>query len=191
MGTERQRRHRQVGQPGGERLIRPIPLAKVSVGLIAFVLLAGGCTSAAGKPTDGSSNGRARTSAPLVGPKVTSGESLAFFQDLSRVDPSLSSYVNSDQPVALRSLITDGSAFCAFLQRGGGVDDAMASVVVGAKSVESDTHLPISVTTFNAIDAVALVDLCPSEQTLLPAADRSHIQSLTDSLSSARGPSGT
>jgi hypothetical protein len=179
-----------VGQSSGERLIRA-RTTRVSVGIFAVALFAGGCTSAAAKPTGGSSSGAARTSAPLVAPTVTSGESFAFFQDLSRVDPSLSSYVNSNQSVALRSLITDGAAFCAFLRRGGDVDDAMASVVVGAKSVESETHLPISVKTFNAVDAVALVDLCPKEQTLLPAADRSHIRSLTQSLSSAKGASGT
>ncbi len=179
-----------MGQPSGERLIRTAPKAKITAGVIVIALIAGGCTSAAEKPSAGSSPRRVTTSRPLVAPKVTSSASLAYFQDLSRVDPSLSTYVNSDESVALRALITDGSAFCAFLQRGGGVDSAMASVVVGAKSVESDTHLPISVKTFNAIDAVALVDLCPSEQASLPAADRSHIRSLTHSLSTARGASG-
>jgi len=84
--------------------------------------------------------------------------------------------------VALQALLTDGSAFCAFLKRGGGVDDAMESVVIGARSVESQTHLPKSVTTFNAIDAVALVELCPPEQKLLPSADQAHIESLSKSL---------
>jgi hypothetical protein len=90
--------------------------------------------------------------------------------------------LDSRQEVALQALLTDGSAFCAFLKRGGGVDDAMESVVIGARSVESQTHLPKSVTTFNAIDAVALVELCPPEQKLLPSADQAHIESLSKSL---------
>ncbi len=84
--------------------------------------------------------------------------------------------------VALRAMLTDGAAFCAFLRRGGGTDNAMVSVAVGAQSVESRTHLPSSVTTYNAIEAVALLVLCPSEQDLVPVSDRSRIHELSEAL---------
>lgn len=142
--------------------------------------LAGGCSASAGHSAAGP---RTPPERPLTAPKTSYAEDTEYFQDLARVDPSLSSYVESKQGVALQALLTGGSAFCAFLKRGGGVDNAMESLVVGADSVESRTHLPRSVATFNAIDSVALVDLCPAEQKLLPASDRAHIQSLSHSLS--------
>jgi hypothetical protein len=119
---------------------------------------------------------------PLVAPTTTYAEETKYFEDLARVDPSLSSYVGAEQGVALKALLTDGSAFCAFLRRGDGVDGAMESVVIGANSVESATHLPRSVRTYNAVDSVALVDLCPGEQRLLPPADHAHIAALSRSL---------
>jgi hypothetical protein len=85
--------------------------------------------------------------------------------------------------VALQALLTDGSAFCAFLARGGGIDVALEDTALGADSVESKTHLPRSVKTFNSIEAVALVTLCPSEQKLLPKADDAHIKALEHALS--------
>jgi hypothetical protein len=119
---------------------------------------------------------------PLIAPKTSTVQDTQYLTDLAQADPSLSSYVQSQGNTALDALLTDGSAFCAFLQRGGGLDNAMESLVVGANSVESQTHLPSSVTTFNAIDAVSLVALCPDEQKLIPAADQTKIQSLEKSL---------
>ena len=80
--------------------------------------------------------------------------------------------------MALRALLTDGAAFCAFLLRGGGIDRALTSVAMGAKSVESQTHLPMKVVTFNTMEAVALLTLCPSERKLIPASDRVKIRTL-------------
>lgn len=94
------------------------------------------------------------------------------------VDPALATYEQKEGNVALRALLTDGSAFCAFLQRGKGIDNTLASVAVGARGDEAKTHLPLSVTTFNTIEAVALVTLCPSELNRVPAAARSRIRSL-------------
>ena len=151
---------------------------------MALAALAGGCS--AGQPAASARRPASTTSpapgGPLVAPKTSATEDAGYFQDLAKVDPSLATYVNARQDVALQALLTDGSAFCAFLKRGGGVDDAMESVVIGADSVEQKTHLPAGVATFNAIDAVALIDLCPGEQHLLPAADRAHIESLRRSL---------
>jgi hypothetical protein len=182
MGTERQQHRGEVGQPSGERLTFRARVAhntsrtRTLVAIVVVAALAGGCSAsgghAAARPTT-------TTDGPLVAPKTSYTEDTQYFQDLARVDPGLSSYVESSEGAALQALLTDGAALCAFLKRGGGIDNAMESVVIGAKSVESKTHLPTSVTTFNAIDAVALIDLCPSEQKLLPSADRGHIESLS------------
>jgi hypothetical protein len=138
-------------------------------------------------PTPAGSGPAPTTGGPLVAPKTTTTQDAQYFTDLARADPDLSSYVNHYGNVALKALITDGSAFCAFLARGGGIDNAMSSVVIGANSVKDQTHLPSSVATFNAIDAVALITLCPGEQKLLPPAQQSTIRSLDNSLGSPSG----
>ena len=127
--------------------------------------------------------GAPRTLTPIRAPKTSTVQDGQYFTDLAKADPGLGTYVQSEGNVALRALLTDGSAFCAFLQAGGGIDNAMASVVIGARSVELQTHLPSTVTTFNAIDAVSLLTLCPSEQRLVPAAARAKIRALGKALS--------
>lgn len=142
----------------------------------AWIAVGGGSTAdAAGPPT---------TVAKLRAPKTTYEQDTLYYQDLAKVDQSLTTYVDSEQQVALQALLTDGSAFCAFLARGGGVDTALEATAIGANSVESKTHLPQSVQTFNAIEGVALVTLCPSEQKLLPPADQAHITQLAKNLKS-------
>lgn len=121
-------------------------------------------------------------SGPLVGPKTNAIQDTHYLSDLARVDSTLSSYLQSQGNTAVKALLTDGSAFCGFLERGGGIDNAMESLVIGADGVEAQTHLPSSVTTFNAIDAVALITLCPDEQKLVPPADQTKIRSLEKSL---------
>ena len=151
---------------------------------MAVAVLAAACSSTgASKASNPPSSASPTTaSGPLQAPKTTPTQDAAYFTDLAKVDPDLSTYVNSEQSVALQALLTDGAAFCAFLKRGGDIDNAMESVVIGANSVESQTHLPASVKTYNSIDAVALVALCPSEQALLPASDQARIQSLSKTL---------
>ena len=102
-----------------------------------------------------------------------------------RPTPRWPSYEQKQENVALRALLTDGSAFCALLKRGGNLDDALVEEATGARGTESQTHLPLSVTTFNTIEGVALLTLCPSEQELLPASVRTKIHSLGKSLSQA------
>jgi len=68
------------------------------------------------------------------------------------------------------------------LNQGGGIDAALTSVAVGARSVESQTHLPLSVTTFNTIEASALIALCPGEQRLIPSQDRAKLRRLASLL---------
>ena len=114
----------------------------------------------------------------MTAPKTTPVKDSQYLLDVTKADPALGTYVQDHGNVALRALLTDGAAFCAFLKRGGGIDAALTSVAIGAKSVEAQTHLPLKVVTFNTMEAVALLTLCPSEQKLLPATDRSKIRAL-------------
>jgi hypothetical protein len=120
---------------------------------------------------------------PLVAPKTTTTEDGAYLADVAKADSALATYVQKQGNVALRALLVDGSAFCAFLHRGGGIDNAILSVAVGAKSVESTTELPLTVTTFNTVESVALLELCPTEQSLVPASVRAKLRVLGEELS--------
>jgi hypothetical protein len=120
---------------------------------------------------------------PLVAPKTTAAEDTEYLADVAKADGSLATYVQNKGNVALRALLVDGSAFCAFLQRGGGIDNAILSVAVGAKSVESSTKLPLTVTTFNTVESVALLELCPAELSLVPASVRTKLGVLRKELS--------
>ncbi len=141
-----------------------------------------------GSTPTGSTGATGSTPAPpLSAPQDSFAQDGQYFTDVTEADPALVTYEQQQGNVALRALLTDGSAFCALLQRGGGIDEALVSEAVGARSEESQTHLPLSVTTFNAIEAVALLTLCPSEQKLLPAAQRSKIRDLGDSLAARSG----
>jgi hypothetical protein len=124
---------------------------------------------------------------PLSAPDSSAAQDAQYLTDVAEADPALDSYIQAEGNVALRALLTDGSALCAFLQQGEGIDNAMASVVIGANGVESQTHLPSTVTTFNAIDAVALIALCPSEEKLVPTVDLGKIRQLGRALASERG----
>ena len=124
---------------------------------------------------------------PLTAPKTTAAADAAFLADVTEADPALVTYEQQHGNVALRALLTDGSAFCAFLQQGGGIDSAMVAVATGAQTVEAQTHLPSTVTTFNTIEAVALLTLCPSDLQLVPAADQARIRSLGVALGKIRG----
>jgi hypothetical protein len=123
----------------------------------------------------------------LIAPKTSAAQDARYLSDVAKSDPALSTYVQQQGSVALKAMLTDGGAFCAFLRRGGGIDNALLDVAAGAKSVESETHLPSGVTTFNAIEAVALIDLCPREQRLVPASVRTKLRRLR----SALGPGST
>ena len=125
--------------------------------------------------------------AALIAPRTSPAQDARYFSDVTKSDPDLATYAQEQGSVALKAMLTDGSAFCAFLRRGGGIDNALLDVAAGAKSVESETHLPSGVTTFNAIEAIALLDLCPREQRLVPASVRTKLHRLR----SALGPAST
>ncbi len=122
----------------------------------------------------------------LSAPKTSFAQDTKFFTDVTEADPALVTYEQQQGNVALRALLTDGSAFCALLRHGGGIDRALVSEAAGARSTESSTHLPLSVTTFNTIEAVALLTLCPSEQKVIPASDKSKIRALGNALAIVR-----
>jgi len=116
--------------------------------------------------------------APLSAPRTSPTQDSEYLADVAKADPTLATYIQQQGDVGLRAVLTDGTAFCAFLQRGGGIDDALVSVAMGARSVEAQTQLPETVTTFNTMEAVALLKLCPSDQRLVPASVRSRVDAL-------------
>jgi hypothetical protein len=119
-----------------------------------------------------------KSSSPLRAPKTSNAQDTTYFTDVAEADPALASYEQKQENVALRALLTDGSAFCALLQRARNLNDALVEEASGARSTEAQTHLPLSVTTFNTIESVSLLTLCPSEQKLLPASVRTKIRAL-------------
>ncbi len=129
-----------------------------------------------GAPAGASSS--PQMSSPLRAPKTSNAEDTAYFTDVAQADPALASYEQKQGNIALRALLTDGTAFCALLQRARNLNDALVEEASGARSTEAATHLPLSVTTFNTIESVSLLTLCTSEQKLLPASVRTKIRAL-------------
>jgi hypothetical protein len=140
-------------------------------------------------PAGASTNGPTTSlpSTPLRAPRTTDAQDTKFFTDVAEADPALASYEQKQQNVALRALLTDGSAFCALLTHEKELDAALVEEANGARSSEAQTHLPLSVTTFNTIESVALLTLCPTEQKLLPSSVRAKIRSLGKSLGKRQG----
>jgi len=134
-------------------------------------------------PASGATSGR--SPAPLVGPRTSAAQDARYLTDVAQADSDLVTYVQQNGNVALRAMLTDGSAFCAFMRRGGGIDSALVNLALGAHSVESQTHLPASVHTFNTLESVALIDLCPAEQNLVPTSVRAKLQRLAAALKSS------
>jgi hypothetical protein len=156
----------------------------------AFILFGVAVVAAAGAQPGSAatmSSSERTSSAPLSAPKTSVAQDAQFLTKVTQADSALATYEQEKGKVALRALLTDGSAFCAFLQRGAGIDNALAAVAVGARGEEAKTHLPLSVTTFNSIEAVALLTLCPHDQKLLPAADRSKLHKLGNALAQRAG----
>jgi hypothetical protein len=163
------------GRTAGHRWRRAAAasLAVLAVGAFGSTSIAGSA-AAANKPK------------PLKAPKTTPAQDAQYLTDVAKADPALATYLQKEGNVGLRAVLTDGSAFCAFLRRGSGIDSAMVSLAVGARGVESKTHLPATVRTYNTVEAVALVALCPSELRLIPASDRTKIRKLGQELGPAQ-----
>ena len=128
-----------------------------------------------------------KSSSPLRAPKTSDAQDTTYFTDVAEADPALASYEQKQENVALRALLTDGSAFSALLQRARNLNDALVEEASGARSTEAQTHLPLSVTTFNTIESVSLLTLCPSEQKLLPAPVRTKIRALKKAFAKSPG----
>jgi hypothetical protein len=166
------------------RLVALLPiLTALMIGATSGLMGPVGAAAASTSPSASTT----RPSTPLRAPKTSYAQDTKFFTDVTEADPTLVSYEQKQGNVALRALLTDGSAFCALLTRGGGLDAALVQEATGAESAESQTHLPWSVTTFNTIEGVALLTLCPSELHLLPASARTKITRLGKSLAHRPG----
>lgn len=164
--------------------------ATVVVGVVALALglavgLGAGTRSGAAAATTRSSSSshhsNASASGPAKGlalPRTSSTQDAHYLTDVAEADPALATYGKKQGNLALRTLLTDGAAFCALLKRAKGIDEALVAEADGARGTETQTSLPLSVTTFNTIEAVALVTLCPSELTRVPSAARARIRSL-------------
>ncbi|MGO8826351.1 MAG: hypothetical protein ACLQU9_14095 [Acidimicrobiales bacterium] len=149
--------------------------------LVALVVSGVACGGAAQAATTATGH----PASPLRAPKTTPVEDATYLTDVAKADSNLATYVQQDGNVAFRAMLTDGAAFCAFLRQGGGIDTALADVALGAHSVESQTHLPLSVHTFNTLESVAMIDLCAGEQHLVPASVRAKLHQLAASLRSS------
>jgi hypothetical protein len=157
-------------------------LRRTLLALLSLLLAAVLGPVGSGGPPAAAASSSAQGATPLRAPKTTGAQDTKFFTDVAQADPALASYEQKQGNVALRALLTDGSAFCALLTRAGGLDEALVDEATGARGTEAQTHLPLSVATFNSIESVALLTLCPSEQKRLPKAVRTKIRSLGGSL---------
>jgi len=155
-------------------------------GVVFFVVLVA-ASGARGGIAEAATATPVHPASPLRAPRTTPVEDATYLTDVAKADADLATYVQQDGNVALRAMLTDGAAFCAFLRRGGGIDTALENVAVGAHSVESETHLPASVHTFNTLESVAMIDLCPGELHLVPASVRTRLHRLASLLRSSSG----
>jgi hypothetical protein len=144
-------------------------------------------TSQSSGSSGSSGSSSSGTSKPLSLPKTSYAQDTKYFTEVAQADAALVTYQQKQGNVALRALLTDGSAFCALLKRSRQIDEALVAEADGVRSTEAQTKLPLSVTTFNTIEAVALLTLCPSEQKLVPASVRSRIRKLGKSLATRPG----
>jgi len=182
LGARRTSAPASVGRTG-LRLRRSLVLA-VAFAVCAPAGAAGAAGAAPAKFPSAAASGRSKTLSP---PKTSLAQDTAFFRDVAEVDPALATYEQKQGNVALRALLTDGAAFCALLRHSRGIDDALVAEAEGVRSTETKTSLPLSVTTFNTIESVSLLTLCPSELRLLPASDRSKVRRLGAALAQRSG----
>jgi hypothetical protein len=139
----------------------------------------------AGVPLPPASAGASAPPGKLRAPKTSTSQDAHYLTDVADADSDLVSYVNQYGNPALQGMLDDGLAFCALLRKGEGIDTALVNEAVGARADEKTTHLPLSVHTFNTLESMALVDLCPTEQGLVPASVRAKLRQLTAALRSA------
>jgi len=158
---------------------------------LAVVVGCAACGGSSASPSPASSTPTTLSptalTAPLQGPKTTPAQDTRYLTDVTKADSNLVTYAQQQGNVGLQAMLTDGSAFCAFLARGVGLDVALLSVAQGAHSLESQTKLPENVTTYNTLESVALIDLCPSEQRDVPASVQAKLQALQQRLGAAGG----
>src|ERR1700684_3822085 len=107
---------------------------KLTVGIAVFVVTVIGAGAWVFSTTGNASSDpnvttstttQAPTSAgPLAAPKASVAQDAQYLSEVTEADPALATYEKKSGNVALRSLLTDGSAFCAFLNRDRDMDSA-------------------------------------------------------------------
>jgi hypothetical protein len=160
---------------------------QVALAPLLLVVVLVSAVGLVGPPALAGASSSPQVSSPLRAPKTSNAQDTTYFTDVAEADATLASYEQKQENVALRALLTDGSAFCALLQRARNLNDALVAEASGARSTEAQTHLPLSVTTFNTIESVSLLTLCPSEQKLLPASVRTKIRALKKAFATSPG----
>jgi hypothetical protein len=160
---------------------------QVALAPLLLVVVLVSAVGLVGPPAPAGASSSPQVSSPLRAPKTSNAQDTTYFTDVAEADATLASYEQKQENVALRALLTDGSAFCALLQRARNLNDALVAEASGARSTEAQTHLPLSVTTFNTIESVSLLTLCPSEQKLLPASVRTKIRALKKAFATSPG----
>jgi hypothetical protein len=92
--------------------------SKAGFGLLLMTGLAlSSLTACAGAAQSSSSKAHEPAEgAPLVPPKTSPAEDARYLTDVAKSDSHLATYVQQQGNVALKAMLTDGTAFCAFLR---------------------------------------------------------------------------
>jgi hypothetical protein len=159
-------------RPRRRRLSRP-KLRTIAPGLVCVAGIGASCGS--GKPA-------AHTTTTIALPTYTAAQKSAYFRDLERTDPTLTTYVTQHGQAVLVALLADGAGFCEFVAAGQDLETAVSNLQTQAQQLESNTGLPASLTTCEIIGTDALIALCPSEQSSLSSSQLAQLQQVEHNL---------
>ena len=136
--------------PGANTIVRCIHTSACT--LLAVAAASAACSvpsAAATSPKPAAHSGQA-ASTPLSAPKTSFSQDEKFFTDVTVADPALVTYEQQQKDVALRALLTDGSAFsrcCIEQEVEAQVEQASIKRSwprrMGSRNTESTTHLPL------------------------------------------------
>jgi hypothetical protein len=146
----------------------------VIANLVWRVGLAATCCSA-GKPA-------AETTTTVAFPTYTAAQKNAYFRDLERTDPTLTSYLAQHGRSGTVALLADGAGFCGFVAAGQNPATAVSNLQRQAQGLQSKTGLSGSLTTYEIIGTDALLTLCPSEQSSLSPSQQAQLRQIEHNL---------
>jgi hypothetical protein len=140
---------------------------------VASILAATSCSSA-----------KTASSTPTTGPHPTysAAQQNAYFHDVTKSVPSVSSYVNQRGTAALDALLAYGSGFCTFLQAGQDPTTALGNLQTQAQNLQAKTGFTAPQTTYETIATDALIALCPSEQSSLSPDEQAQLQQVKQTI---------